>query len=669
MMIAALTLGGLGLIAAVGLGVAAKVFYVEVDPTVEKVEEALPGANCGGCGQAGCAAAAVAIAQGRMPPNGCVASSSEVHSQIASILGVEVRETEPMVARVGCRYPREISDRKFEYAGAADCRAAFLIAGGPKQCRVGCLGFGSCARACPFGALSIGPNGLPVVDEAACTGCGTCVKTCPAGIMKLTSVTDRILREYQPTDCTAPCQRRCPAGIDMPEQIWQTAAGNYEAALRTIMERNPLPLICGRICPNPCELECRRNLTDEPVAINPLKRFVADFYRKKQIRPRSYKAPSTGLKVAVIGGGVEGLSAAYFLARLGHAPIIYEAADELGGLLRTAIPESRLPRDVLDWEIENILDVGVEAHTGTVFGQDIDLTSLFNDGYDAVLIAVGGWDALLTRDQRPDPALSGLYLLMPLIMSWARGSDLQLSGRAAVVGGGAEQVGTARQLLDRGADAVTIVWGGTEAEIGLSEDEAKAAADLGIDLEYRATVEGLLGQGDRVTGLSARVDGVSQVIETDQVIVASGRIPDMIVTPLNSDEADEPRWQAIRPRGGLGLAIALFETIEPLSDHRAAVEAIGAARRAAAEVHRLVLGLPPIEPDGPQLLPPPNNRVNRLVDLREARPRASMPEVDEEERYDPQTEVALGLSEEAALMEAERCLNCGLICYQRRHVA
>ena len=149
---------------------------------------------------------------------------------------------------------------------------------------MGCIGLGSCVRACPFDALEIGPDNLPVVNEDRCTGCGTCVRTCPVGIMRLTSVSDRILNEYDWEQCTAPCQRRCPAGIDIPEQIHQTHKGNYADALRVIKERNPLPLICGRICPHPCEIECRRNLVDEPVAINHLKRFVADYERNSGVR-------------------------------------------------------------------------------------------------------------------------------------------------------------------------------------------------------------------------------------------------------------------------------------------------------------------------------------------------------------------------------------------------
>jgi len=456
MIIAALLLGGLGLAAALGLGIAARVFYVEVDPVVEKIEEALPGANCGGCGYAGCSAAAVAISQGKMEPTGCVASSPEAHAEIAAIMGVEVSATEPMVARVGCTYPLEKADLKFDYRGAADCRAAFLVAGGPKECSVGCLGLGTCVQSCPFDALCIGAEGLPVVDEVACTGCGTCTRVCPAGIMRLTSMTERILQEYQPTDCTAPCQRTCPAGIDVPEQLHLTNLGEYEGALRVIMERNPLPLICGRICPAHCEASCRRNQADEAVAINNLKRFVSDYQRTREQRPRHYMAPTTGRTVGVVGGGVEGLTAAFFLARLGHAPTIYEAMPKLGGLLRTAIPESRLPRDVLDWEIGNILDIGVKAKTDTVFGADVTVPGLLGD-HDVLLLALGGWDAMLMQGDEPTPALPGLSLLLPATLRWAMGLHVEVGERVLLVGGGKDASFAAERCLEDGAKQVVVL--------------------------------------------------------------------------------------------------------------------------------------------------------------------------------------------------------------------
>ena len=181
MLTAAIALGSIGLVCAVGLGLAAKFFYVEVDPVVAAVEEALPGANCGGCGFAGCSAAAEAIAAGAAPPNVCVASNAETHAEVAAIVGAAIEEREPELANSMCTYSAAEAETVFEYDGVADCRAAILLYAGQKKCDVGCLGLGSCVKACPFDALVIGPQGLPVVDSDRCTGCGTCVRICPNG--------------------------------------------------------------------------------------------------------------------------------------------------------------------------------------------------------------------------------------------------------------------------------------------------------------------------------------------------------------------------------------------------------------------------------------------------------------------------------------------------------
>ncbi|MGA6925431.1 MAG: RnfABCDGE type electron transport complex subunit B [Desulfosarcina sp.] len=223
MTIAIILMGGLGLVVGIGLALASKVFYVYVDPKIVSIEEVLPGANCGGCGLPGCSANAEAIVAGKASPNSCVAAGDEVALAIAGILGVSVEAKEPDIALPGCTYGVPDAAVKYRYDGLNDCRAAALLAGGMKVCNIGCLGLGTCAAACPFGAIVMGPRGLPVVDEVKCTGCGTCERICPKHIITLSSVTRRILKEYTTDDCTTPCQRACPAGINISRYIQQIA--------------------------------------------------------------------------------------------------------------------------------------------------------------------------------------------------------------------------------------------------------------------------------------------------------------------------------------------------------------------------------------------------------------------------------------------------------------
>jgi NADPH-dependent glutamate synthase beta subunit-like oxidoreductase len=676
MLAEAIAIGGLGMLAAFGLGVAAKVFHVKVDPLVEALEEALPGANCGGCGFAGCSSAAVAIAGGKAPPNICVGGGPEVGEAVAAIMGVEVVATEPQVARVGCRYPVSRADLKYDYSGLNDCRAAAILAGGQKECPIGCLGLGSCVMACPFDALSLGPEGLPVVDEFKCTGCGTCVRTCPQNIMNLTSVTDRILAEQRTVDCTAPCMRACPAGIDVPEQVRLTALGDYAGALKVIKERNPLPLICGYICPHPCEAACRRNLADQPVAINPLKRFAAEAERTAGGRAQPYQAPATGKKAAVIGGGVEGLSAAYFLARLGHEVHLYESAQELGGILRTVIPRRRLPREVLEWEIQGVLDMGVAAHTGQRFGREVSLSGLWAQGFDAAITATGGWDTMLQRGRLPDaaPALPSIYLLLPLTLALARGERPPIGRRTVIIGGGKKALGLARRLGELGAEQVTVLWRREMERVGVAKEELARAREQGVAARAGVRVSRLMGQGDELRELAytdqnmrRRGESGERVIEVDTVVAAGGRLPEMIFAPLGAEEegAAPERWQTVLPYRDPSVSPrGLFDAAEPVGDYRAAVEAVAAGRRAAASAHRAMMGQ---EVAPPAFMLTPASRVPDVAGLEhllEAPPQQEFPRLDQDAELTP-AQPGAELSEEAVKSEARRCLNCGLICYYR----
>ena len=207
-----ISLGVLGLIFGGGLAYASRRFAVEVDPRIVEVEEALAGANCAVCGYIGCSAFAEAVVQGEAPCNGCVPAGAEAARQIAEILGVEAEEKTPAVAVVRCRGDREKARERFQYEGVMDCRATLLAGGGAKACAYGCLGLGSCAAACPFDAITMSEEGLPVVSEEKCTGCGVCALTCPRGILEVIPKTQKVYVGCMSQDRAKDVKAVCDAG-------------------------------------------------------------------------------------------------------------------------------------------------------------------------------------------------------------------------------------------------------------------------------------------------------------------------------------------------------------------------------------------------------------------------------------------------------------------------
>jgi formate dehydrogenase beta subunit len=662
-------MGGLGLIVGISLAIAAKVFYVYVDPLILAVDEQLPGANCGGCGMPGCSANAEAIVAGKSAPNSCVAAGPEIALAIAALLGVSVEAKEPDIALPGCTYGVAVADTKFNYDGLNDCRAAALLNGGMKVCTIGCLGLGTCAKVCPFNAITMSPQGLPVVHEGRCTGCGTCERACPKHIITLSSVTRRILKEYTTEECTTPCQRACPAGINISGYIGAIAAGDHARAVRIIKERNPFPTVIGRICPRPCENDCRRQYVDEPVAINFLKRYAADLEKAQGTHVQPYKAPETGRRIAVIGGGIEGLSAAFFSARLGHATTVYEATDQMGGLLRTAIARYRLPMDILDWDIEGILEMGVQAQTGQVLGRDVNVHDLLAEGYNAVFLAVGGWDSRLVRtggrgESSPVP---GCHLLIDVMKAGRQGyPELKLDGHVVVVGNVNLSMPVIQRIRQMGAQDITVL-------MRSAPDEALTDAQL------------LVGHGiSRIYGRNNALSAVDLVevasgqvrkVDAQHILFASGRMPELIFIPAPAaNDAEKPvqaeatgvAWEALPPykQPAYHQQIGLMAEGDVLTDFSAAIKAIGAGRRAAASIHRSIYGIDLELPDNVVTPETPIQNVDR-VSLVPARPRQVMPLADPA-LVAKGAELEQGFDAARAKAEADRCLQCGLICYLRQ---
>ncbi|MDX1707723.1 MAG: 4Fe-4S binding protein [Desulfobacterales bacterium] len=611
-----------------------------------------------------------------------MAAGAEVAEAIAGIMGVKIEAVEPDIALPGCYFGVADADTKYVYNGLDDCRAVALLGGGMKVCTIGCLGLGTCAKACPFNAIRMGPEGLPVVDEQRCTGCGTCERVCPKHIINLSSVTRRIIREYTTDECTTPCQRGCPAGINIREYIYQISQGNHHRAVQVIKERNPFPAVIGRICPRPCELECRRNYIDEPVAINYLKRFAADFEKESGKRVLPYKAPDTGRKIAVVGGGVQGLSVAFFTARLGHAATVFEATAKLGGLLRSAISKDRLPEEVLDWDIAGIAEMGVSIETQKVLGRDFSIDSLMQDQFDAVFLAGGGWDSRLARgatDQIESP-IPGTYMLVDLMRFGSQQiKDLSIGSEVVIAGGGKLALDAAKICQERGATAVTILFRESWENSPVSDAELEKRGMTDLNIVCNAAINRLMGNAGQLEQLEYIEADTAKIaaLPAQTLILASGRFPEMVfirprpeVTEAQEGEGVELppeaslRWEGVLPykQPAFKDEVGLFAEGDVLADYSAAIKAIGAGRRAAASIHQIMHGISPGLTE--HVITPQSTLQNVYrVDNVQASQRQIMPICSGKELA-LCGEVERGFTAAMAKQEADRCLQCGLICYE-----
>ena len=608
-----------------------------------------------------------------------MAAGPEVAEAIAEIMGVKVEAVEPDIALPGCYFGVRDADTKYVYDGLDDCRAVALLGGGMKVCTIGCLGLGTCVRACPFGAITMGPQGLPVVRENKCTGCGTCERVCPKHIINLSSITRRIIREYTTEECTTPCQRGCPAGINIREYIRQISLGNNHHAVQVIKERNPFPAVIGRICPRPCELECRRNFIDEPVAINYLKRYAADYEKESGDRILPYKAPETGRKIAVVGGGVQGLSAAFFAARLGHATTVFEATSKLGGLLRSAISKDRLPEEILKWDIDGIIEMGVRVETQKALGRDFSVASLLKEGFDAVFLAAGGWDSRLALGATAgvESPIPGTYMLVDL-MRFATQQPVRVSVESDVViaGGGGLALDAAKVCKEGGAKTITVLFRETWENSPISDEEVEKHGLTGLNVIYNAAINRLVGKAERLAQVEyIEADTFKRtVIPAQTLVLAAGRFPELVFVRAKPEAAEtegaesapdgSSAWEGIQTykQPAFKGEVGLFAEGDVLADYSAAIKAIGAGRRAAASIHQVMHGL---SPNLTEHVITPQSVVQNVYDVENVQPsrRQIMPICSGKELAIC-GEIERGFSADMAKEEASRCLQCGLICYE-----
>jgi formate dehydrogenase beta subunit len=676
-----LLMGGLGMAVGIVLALASKIFYVWVDPKIEAISEILPGANCGGCGYPGCNATATAVVAGKAKVNVCVAGGAEAAEKVAQVMGLPVEYKEVEFAERGCRCGSLYDPMLYDYIGVQDCRAAFMIAGGPNISEFSCLGYGTCSRACPFSAITMGDTNLPQIDYKRCTGCGVCEQICPKNVMRVVSESYKILYWNQLDHCAAPCQATCPTQINIPRYLGFIAEGNFEDALRVIKEHMPMPLSIGRICPAPCEDKCRRKEVDEAVNINDLKRFVADREYQSGNHTPVFVNPDTGHKVAVVGGGPAGITCAYYLRRLGHAPTVFESLPELGGALRYGIPEYRLPKRILNWEIEGMLSIGIEARVNAMIGRDYSYESIMEEGFEAVFIATGTPRGLWTRVKGEN--LRGITAGIDFLRDVGLGKEIKLGKRVIVIGGGNVAIDVALSAMRlSGPEKIHMACLEKRDEMPAWEHEVHDALDEGVLLHNGWGPNRMLDQDGKVTGVefkkcvsvfdetgrfNPKYDETQlMTIEADDVLVTIGQGTDvefiksspelsrLELTPRGTLVINEDTMQTNLPH--------IFTSGEIVTGPNIAIQSIAGGRRAAWAIHQYLNR----EKDSDGIIQPSLNLRKTALDLVDKEELAEVPRIKREvmprlpvdNRRKNWQEVNLGLSEEQAIRAAKRCLNC-----------
>lgn len=679
-----LLLVGIALVAAIILGIAARVFHVEEDPRIEAVADLLPGANCGGCGMAGCNASAEAMVKGELEVNACVVGGTETAEAIGAFLGYDVFGAEPSLACATCEGGYRAA-RKYNYSGLQDCRAALQLYHGYIRCENGCLGLGSCRNACKFSAITIDPEtGLPSFDPDRCVGCGACVEACPKGIINLVGETTKILHWNQYTQCLSPCRQRCPAQINIPKYLSHARKGEYGAALMTVKANNPLAVATGRVCPELCATECRRQTQDDPLAINAVKRFCADWERESGQRLQVPVAASTGKKIAVVGGGPSGLTAAYYLARLGHQVEIFEQMPKLGGMPLYGIPEYRLSEEQYGWDIEGVLELGVTAHTGVTLGKDITIKSLKAVGFDAVYLALGCWHGRLLPFEGKE--LSGIYSGIDYLRRFHTDEERVAGKRFVIIGAGNVAMDCARSALRDGAEDVLLIFRFSRDLMEANAHEITDAENEGVRMRCLVSPVRFVGEDGKLNGIEVEtvtlkehqggmpdcipVEGSKEILPCDVVIQAVGQGTDLD-TIVETDGLEKTRFSTVDANDQtLETNIpGVFAGGDCFTGPRLLVEAVAGGRFAARSIHYYVTEgeIPPIEDRQREMMP--QALVESLVNVSPMSTSAIKPIITMEERMSTFREVEGTISEEQCVKEASRCLNCGIYCYDQNELS
>jgi NADPH-dependent glutamate synthase beta subunit-like oxidoreductase len=465
--------------------------------------------------------------------------------------------------------------------------------------------------------ISIKKRAIRVIEEK-CNDCKACIEVCPVnlwddenqGLSFRTAIDffNHVDPSYNIVKETPVCQRTCPVHLDIRGYIGFIADGKFKESLALIKEVLPFPSICGHICPHPCEEECNRGKVDFPLSIRDLKRFVADIDLQGSSKSKPgmvVRGADKGKKVAIIGAGPAGLACAHDLALLGYGVTVFEALPRPGGMLAVGIPDYRLPRDILEKEIDAVSALGVEIRCNTVIGKGLSLDDLFSRGYEAVFITVG---AHKNQEMRiPGEDALGVIPWVTFLRDLNLGNPADVGGRVAVIGGGNVAIDSARCALRLGARDVTILYRRSRQEMPASDEEIEAALEEGVKIEYLVAPLQVFTADGKVASLrcmrmelgkpdtSGRrrpipVEGSEFDIELDTLIPAIGQVPDISFLGESSEiELTKKGTIAVNPDTLETSRPGVFAGGDCQTGPKIAVEAVAAGKKAAVSIDKYLM--------------------------------------------------------------------------------
>ena len=521
------------------------------------------------------------------------------------------------------------------------------------------------------GLCLVEAEGMPKLMRACATVAqdGAVYSTKTPRVVKARKIALELIMSDHEGDCVAPCSLNCPAHTDIQGYLKAIANGDDREAVRIIKEKIPIPASIGRVCPHPCESNCRRRMVEEPLSVAFLKAFAADNDLASNNPYTATPEEASGKKVAIIGGGPAGLTAAYYLRLSGHDVTIYEAMPEMGGMLRYGIPEYRLPKAVLAKEVEAIAKLGVEMKNNIKVGKDISFEEIRN-GADAVLVTVGAWKGSSIRcpGEELEGVLSGIDFLREVNM----GNRPEIGNNVAVVGGGNTAMDACRTAVRCGAENVYVIYRRTRAEAPAEDIEIEEAIEEGVNFLFLTNPDEIIGENGKVKSIKLQimelgepdasgrrkpvpVEGKFKILEVDTVISAIGQK----YAPSGLEEIGTTGWGTILADDSTYMTNldGVFAAGDATNNGASiAIDAIAEANGAARAINAYLLGMPM---DFPKPYYSERKVEPEMLADREKKSRAVMSVKPPEFRKNNFEAILNGFTEEQARGEAKRCLECG----------